>query len=63
MMIILVSVPFCLALNFVPEAPALLVGIETDAAILSVTVLTLINLRVWLTGRESSTGASPQPQS
>ena len=55
---ILLSVSFCLALNFVPEAPTLLSGIETHAAILSLTVFTLIIFRVWLAARKASTSAS-----
>lgn len=56
MAIILLSILFCLTLSFVPEAPTLLAGIETDAAILSVAVLTIIIFRVWLRARDASGG-------
>ena len=63
MVMVLLSILFCLALSFVPEAPALLAEIETDAAILSVAVFIIIILRVWLSGRDASARTSPQPPS
>ena len=54
MLIILLSVSFCLGLHFLPEVPALLARMETDAAILSVTVFILIIFRLWHTAREAS---------
>lgn len=62
-MIILLCVSFWLALDFIPEVPTSLSGIETDAAILSVTVFTLVILRVWRTAREASKRATTTPES
>lgn len=54
MVIMLLIILFCLTENLVPEAPALLAGIETNAAILSMAVFSIIILRVWLSARDSS---------
>ena len=62
-MIILLSVLFCLVLNFVPEAPRLLAEIEADAVVLSAAVFTVIIFRIWLATQDASKSASTQPQS
>jgi hypothetical protein len=57
-LIILVSVLFCVARNLVPEAAALLAGIETNAVILAVGIFIFIIFRVWAVARAASIGAA-----
>lgn len=59
MLIILVTVVFCLAQNLVPEAFPWLLGMETNAAILALSIFTVIVFRVRRSnGRSRSRAAS-----
>lgn len=46
MLIILITVVFCLAQNLVSEASAWLVGMETNAAILALSIFTVMVFRI-----------------
>ena len=60
MLIILVTVVSCMAQNLVPEASAWLVGMETNAAILALSIFTVIVFRVRSVERTRSLQAASQ---
>ena len=60
MLIILVTAVFCMAQNFMPEASAWLVGMETNAAILALSIFTVIVFRVRSVERADSLEAASQ---
>ena len=47
MLITIITLLFCVAEDLVPEASAFFAGMETDAAILALSILVLIMFRVW----------------
>lgn len=53
-LIILITVLFCLVRDLAADAPAFLAGIETDAALLSLSVFIFVMLRVWFVTRVAS---------
>jgi len=54
MLIIIITVLFCVAQNLVREASAFLLGIEPTAALLSLSTFVLIVSRVWSVARMES---------
>ena len=60
MLIILVTAVFCLAQNLVLEASEWLVGMETNAAILALSIFTVIVFRVRSVERADSLQAASQ---
>ena len=60
MLIILVTVVSCMAQNLVPEASAWLVGMETNAAILALSIFTVIVFRVRSVERADALQAASQ---
>ena len=60
MLIILVTVVSCMAQALVPEASAWLVGMETNAAILALSIFTVIVFRVRSVERADSLQAASQ---
>lgn len=60
MLIILITILLCLARNLVPELAALLDAIETEAAILALSVYTFIIFRVWSVARVAPARAASQ---
>lgn len=59
-LLIFMTVVFCVAQDLVPEASAWFVGLETNAAILALGVFTLIVLRVRSVARVGSLRAGSQ---
>ena len=56
MLIILITLLFCVARNLVPEATRLLTGIETHAAILALSIFVVVFSRVWSVARARRLG-------
>ena len=54
MLIIIITVLFCVAQNLMREASAFLLGIEPTAALLSLSTFVLIVSRVWSVARMES---------
>ena len=60
MLTILITVLFCIARDLVREAAALLAGIETNAAILALSIFILVFFRVWSVAPAASIRAASQ---
>ena len=54
MLVIIITLLFCVAQNLVREASAFLLGIEPTAALLSLSTFVLIVSRVWSVARMES---------
>jgi len=60
MLILIISLLFCMAQHLVPEAWAFFAGMETNAAILALSTFALIIFRAWSVARAELLRAASQ---